>query len=215
MYGEVLNCLQGHPCRFAPGSLNWLGLVQKLLDFSPMLTFASAQARQHAESLMQPALIRVLDNLRKRMETSPWQGKYREHLLWPETATDAQKQRVMELRAQMDGAEAGQLEQIQAELARLPVPYPGYELHLYSDAGSNPDAEAEPDTVIDVWRLCCRACFVDFDADSSQPVTVDSALLEADGEVDWLTLDEKVVELIDGVFPVTNATEGPETNLPQ
>lgn len=33
-------------------------------------------AWQQAELLMQPALIRVLDNIRKRLETSPWKGSY-------------------------------------------------------------------------------------------------------------------------------------------
>ncbi|MGF1491148.1 MAG: hypothetical protein ACFBSC_01575 [Microcoleaceae cyanobacterium] len=35
-------------------------------------------AWQQAELLMQPALIRILDNLRKELEESPWAGTYQE-----------------------------------------------------------------------------------------------------------------------------------------
>ncbi|MBD2670081.1 hypothetical protein H6G70_13420 [Arthrospira platensis FACHB-439] len=36
-------------------------------------------AWQQAEILMQPALIRVLDNIRKQLETSIWKGSYETH----------------------------------------------------------------------------------------------------------------------------------------
>ncbi len=35
-------------------------------------------AWEKAEILMQPSLIRVLDNIRKQLETSSWQGSYQE-----------------------------------------------------------------------------------------------------------------------------------------
>jgi hypothetical protein len=37
-----------------------------------------AIAWQQAELLMQPTLIRVLDNIRKQLEDSPWKGTYQE-----------------------------------------------------------------------------------------------------------------------------------------
>ena len=36
------------------------------------------EAWQQAELLMQPALIRVLDHIRKRLETSVWKGSYQD-----------------------------------------------------------------------------------------------------------------------------------------
>lgn len=166
-----------------------------------MLTFASDDQRQQAERLMQPALIRVVDNLRKRLETSDWRGDYQEQLLWPPTATDPEKQRVMALKQQMADTDAEQQAQLQAELARLPVPYPAYELHLHHPG--------RPDRVIDVWQLCSQACFVDYvgDGEGDQAVVVDQRLLDDEGEVDWLQLDQKVVQLIDAVFP-DSAPEG-------
>lgn len=40
--------------------------------------FKDSQAWHQAELLMQPSLIRVIDNIRKQLETSPWQGSYEE-----------------------------------------------------------------------------------------------------------------------------------------
>jgi hypothetical protein len=40
--------------------------------------FKDTLAWRQAELLMQPALIRVIDNIRKQLETSPWQGTYQE-----------------------------------------------------------------------------------------------------------------------------------------
>ncbi|MCT7986001.1 hypothetical protein NG796_22235 [Laspinema sp. A4] len=39
-------------------------------------TFKDTLAWQQAEILMQPALIRVLDNIRKQLEDSTWEGTY-------------------------------------------------------------------------------------------------------------------------------------------
>ena len=40
--------------------------------------FKTRLAWEQAQVLMQPALIRIVDNLRKHLEESPWEGTYRE-----------------------------------------------------------------------------------------------------------------------------------------
>lgn len=40
--------------------------------------FNSQLAWQQAQLLMQPALIRIIDNIRKRLEKSPWKATYQE-----------------------------------------------------------------------------------------------------------------------------------------
>ena len=40
--------------------------------------FSDTQSWQQAEILMQPVLIRLIDNLRKTLEASAWQGTYQE-----------------------------------------------------------------------------------------------------------------------------------------
>ena len=40
--------------------------------------FKTRLAWEQAQVLMQPALIRIVDNLRKQLEASPWEGTYKE-----------------------------------------------------------------------------------------------------------------------------------------
>ena len=40
--------------------------------------FKNKQAWEQAQLLMQPAFIRVIDNLRKQLEQSSWKGTYQE-----------------------------------------------------------------------------------------------------------------------------------------
>ena len=40
--------------------------------------FKTRLAWEQAQVLMQPALIRIIDNLRKQLEESEWEGKYKE-----------------------------------------------------------------------------------------------------------------------------------------
>ena len=40
--------------------------------------FTTIETWQQAEQVMQPALIRLVDNLRKQLDQSSWQGTYRE-----------------------------------------------------------------------------------------------------------------------------------------
>ncbi len=41
-------------------------------------TFKNTLAWEQAQVLMQPALLRVVDNIRRELDTSNWKGKYRE-----------------------------------------------------------------------------------------------------------------------------------------
>jgi hypothetical protein len=41
-------------------------------------SFKTRLAWEQAQILMQPAMLRVVDNIRKELENSPWQGTYRE-----------------------------------------------------------------------------------------------------------------------------------------
>jgi hypothetical protein len=145
-----------------------------------MLNFATPADRHQAEPLMQPALIRVIDNLRKQVETTPWQSEYIERVLWPSHATEEEIAQVKALAAQLDEAEPTQADELRRQLSQLPTPLPVYELQL---------THGDQSALVDVWELCFRVCFVDYQA--LQPVTIDSTLRAANGEVDWQRLDEK------------------------
>lgn len=145
---------------------------------------------------MQPALIRVIDNIRKQLEDSNWQERYTDKQVWPEGTSAEQQQAVRDLQAQIQQAEAENVDPtpLKQALAELPQPYPGYELQL-SQSG-------QPDQAIDLWTLCYRVCFRNYDPTqaATTPVEIDATLLDDDNEVDWNALDEKAQGLVAAVF---------------
>ncbi|MGD1904673.1 MAG: hypothetical protein ACFB0C_01620 [Leptolyngbyaceae cyanobacterium] len=156
-----------------------------------MLRFSSPQARQQADQLMQPVLIRVIDNIRKCLEVSDWAGAYKEAHIWPEGATEADIQRVKALNTQLQRANPEQATQLEAELARLPLPFPVYELNL---------TQANQKRTFDVWDLCYRVCFKTFPV-GDQTVVVDTTLWDQEvGDVDWVALDAKAKTLVQKIF---------------
>lgn len=148
-------------------------------------TFATDRDHALASHLMQPCLIRIIDNLRKATENLDWQSEYTQAQHWPEGTTEAQKQQVAELAAQLDQADPDTAPDLEQALRQLPTPTPIYHLRL---------TQGDRVATLDVWELCFRLCFVNYVPD--QPVTVDTGLVEADGEIDWITLDEKAKTLI-------------------
>ena len=159
-----------------------------------MITFASPTQRQRAEQLMQPTLIRVIDNLRQALETSSWRGTYEEQPLWPPGTPESTKNQVQQLLAQLAtvAADSEAAATLQAQLRDLPQPYPAYQLHLQRTT------DDQLVQVIDVWDLCCQVCLDNYHP--AIPAKVDASLLEADGDIDWLALDEKAKELIQAIF---------------
>jgi hypothetical protein len=129
---------------------------------------------------MQPALIRVIDTLRKHIETTDWQSRYLEQVLWPASATAAEKQQVEEIAASLETAPPDQADQLRQQLSTLPAPLPGYQLEI-THSGHR--------VVLDIWQLCFQVCFVDYAA--GVPVRVDQALLDNQDDIDWVTLDAK------------------------
>jgi hypothetical protein len=154
-----------------------------------MLSFATSEDRLLAEPLMQPTLIRVIDNLRKHIETTDWQSTYVERLLWPASATEAEKQQVQAIAASLETASPEQAKQLRQQLSTLPSPVPTYQLQLTRNGNTQ---------VLDVWQLCFQVCFVDYAADI--PAQVDRTLLDIDNEVNWVTLDAKAKQRVDAAL---------------
>ncbi|MBD2109484.1 hypothetical protein [Nodosilinea sp. FACHB-13] len=159
-----------------------------------MLTFASPTDEAQAAELMQPCLIRVVDNIRKHTETLDWRTDYLEQLRWPGDATPEQRQQVRDLAAQLSEASPDDEKAIRQQLSQLPTPAPGYELRLTQSA-SEAAAEEPRTATLDVWELCFEVCFDNYQP--QQPVSVDPALLDEDGEINWLALDEKAKALVE------------------
>ena len=155
--------------------------------------FADIQTWQQAETLMQPAFIRLVDNLRKQLETSSWKGDYRDVMVWADGIPDEVKSTVSQLQEQLKTATPEQATEIEATLSHLPSPYPGYELCLES---------GDRHVTIDLWELCYKICFQADEAGlkDDRPVEVDTSLIDDTGEVDWNRLDDKTKDIVSQIF---------------
>ena len=112
-----------------------------------MPQFATAQDQRYAQALMQPALIRIIDNIRKQLEGSDWEGSYRDELCWQTDTTAEQKQQYLALQKMLEKATPNEHDQIQATLAGLPEPQ-----HICTLCRKNQEQQQE----INIWKLCYR-----------------------------------------------------------
>ncbi|MBW4563507.1 MAG: hypothetical protein KME32_20660 [Mojavia pulchra JT2-VF2] len=147
-------------------------------------------AWQQAELLMQPAFIRVVDNIRKHLDVSAWVGTYHDVLIWPANTTNETKAIVTQLLQEMETATPEQADEIRETLAHLPMPHPGYHLRLQRQ---------EQQVSIDLWELCYQVCFLDYSPDV-EAADIDTSLIDEMGEVDWQRLEDKTKELVGQVF---------------
>jgi len=145
---------------------------------------------QQAEILMQPAFIRVIDNLRKQLDISDWKGTYQDVLTWPANTTDETKALVTQLVQNMETATIAQIEEIKKTLTSLPMPYPGYHLLLQRQ---------QEQVNIDLWDLCYQVCFLNYSSQNTA-VDIDTNLIDEYGDVNWQYLENKTQELVKQVF---------------
>ncbi|MBE9076544.1 hypothetical protein IQ241_04415 [Romeria aff. gracilis LEGE 07310] len=160
-----------------------------------MPQFATPLARQQATLMMQPALIRVIDNIRKQLDNSDWRGTYQEDFLWPEGTDERQQQDYFALQKQLSTASPEAYDRVQAQLQQLPQPMPVYTLCL--------EKPGEKQRRIDLWELCYRICAQNYDPDSSSEsrLEIDQTLLDSEtGALDWNQLDQKARRLVTEVF---------------
>jgi len=145
---------------------------------------------QQAEILMQPAFIRVIDNLRKQLDISDWKGTYQDVLTWPANTPDETKALVTQLVQEMETATPIQVEEIRKNLAGLPMPHPGYHLLLQRQ---------QEQVNIDLWDLCYQVCFLNYSPENTA-VDIDASLIDEYGDVDWQHLENKTQKLVKQVF---------------
>jgi hypothetical protein len=158
--------------------------------------FADHNAWQQAELLMQPAFIRILDRIRKQLDTSSWKETYENVLIWPPGTSEETKAEVANLVKQLESAQGEQVEKIEQALMPLPTPTPGYHLCLQQ--------EGLETVKVDLWELCYQVCFQHYSpllAESpNYTVAIDTNLIDDTGDVDWQLLDEKAAQLIERIF---------------
>jgi hypothetical protein len=148
---------------------------------------------QRAELLMQPAFIRLVDNIRKQLEQSTWQGSYQEVPIWAEDVPSHIRDRVTSLQTQLKSATSEQAAAIETQLATLPAPHPGYLLCLKHN---------QQQVNVDLWELCYQICFENYEpVEANRSVDIDTSLIDAEtGEVDWHRLDSKTRQIVEQVF---------------
>lgn len=158
--------------------------------------FADAIAWQQAEMLMQPVFIRVIDNIRKALDTSSWRGTYEQTPIWPADVDEATKARVMELQHHLKTARPEEVPVLEETLMQYPQPQFLYRLLLQKNTQN---------FTIDLWQLCYQICFRNYnpvvDLTDEITVEVDTSLIELEtGEVDWNRLDDKAKQVIEQIF---------------
>lgn len=152
--------------------------------------FTSSLNRAKVEELMQPALIRVIDNIRKQLDDVDWEGKYEEKLLWPEGTTPEQQQEYSALQKRLHGVPPEEHDRVATLMSQLPQPSPLYTLRLKKDNHT--------DKTVDVWALCYQVCVIAYNP--PEKLEADDTLFDEDGEVDWRALDEKTKGLVEAIF---------------
>lgn len=157
-----------------------------------MPEFASPLDRKKVEQLMQPALIRVIDNVRKQLDSSEWQGSYEEELIWPEGTTDQQKEEYARLQKGLHGVPTEEHDRVAALMSVLPQPSPLYTLRLKKDG--------QEDQTVDIWNLCYQVCAASSQYEYGLAITADNSLFDESGEVDWRSLDDKTLGLVKNIF---------------
>jgi hypothetical protein len=150
----------------------------------------NSQTWEQAELLMQPAFIRVVDNIRKQLDESAWKGTYKDVLVWTADTSDETKAIVTQLLQEMEGATPEQSDLIRQSLANLPTPHPGYHLCLQRQ---------DQLVTVDLWELCYKVCFLDYGTGNNS-VSIDTDLIDETDDVDWLRLEAKTKELVGQVF---------------
>lgn len=164
-----------------------------------MPKFATPLDRDKVERLMQPALIRVIDNIRKQLDSTSWQGRYEEELVWPAGTTPEQQQDYQTLQQQLHGVSPAEHDRVAALIDQIPEPTPLYTLRLTKSGCT--------DQTVDIWALCYRVCTVDNGTgpEDCSPgedfeMIADNHLFDADEAVDWQPLDEKTQALVADIF---------------
>ncbi len=147
-------------------------------------------AFKQAELLMQPAFIRIIDNLRKLLEKSSWKGTYHDVLIWDAGISDETKAIVTQLVQELEGATPEEAQPIRERLRLLPTPHPGYHLCLQRQGQQ---------VNVDLWELCYQVCFVKY-TPSDDTVDIDTSLLDETGDVEWNLLENKAKRVVEEMF---------------
>jgi hypothetical protein len=130
---------------------------------------------RQAALLMQPALLRLIDQLRKQLERSPWKGTYETQEIWPDGTMPQEKEK----------SEPPQI----LYLLHLSLGNQQVQVNLWELCYQICFADYTPQLAYSGIN--------DFQVGDVQ---VDLDLLDGQGEIDWHRLDEKAQSVVKQVF---------------
>ena len=152
--------------------------------------------QQQLAMLLQPALIRLIDQLRQQLTGAQWNWGYETLEFWPEQVSSEERQQYDDLMQALDVASDEDAETIQDVLMTLPQPVPLYRLDI---------EQAGEQTAINMWELCYQICLYNYQPDwSSMHVEapnlsqykLDKSLFDADFDIKWEVLDAKARQVV-------------------
>ena len=160
-------------------------------------------SQQMLALLLQPALIRLIDQLRQQLTEEKLIWSYETIEVWPDEVPNQVRSQYQEMIQALEKAKGEDALTIQDVLMTLPQPIPLYRLDV---------TYKETEFAISMWQLCYQICFEsyvpvlsDFSVDPPDidNLEVDSQLIDESDQVDWVALNHKaqsvVSELVQGI----------------
>lgn len=156
--------------------------------------------QQKLALLLQPALIRLIDQLRQQLTQSVWQWQYETQEIWPASVPQDIREQYKKLLIQLETATETQADEIQSILETMPTPIPLYLLEL---------TKANTTHCINMWELCYQICFQNYipqiqtksvEVPKIDSYLIDSLLLDENGNIAWPSLDQKAALVVERVL---------------
>ena len=152
--------------------------------------------QQKLAMLMQPALIRLIDQLRQQLTAASIPWTYETTELWPEDVPQETRQQYDEMMQALDVANDDDADKIHAVLETLPQPVPLYRLEIEQN---------DEKTYINMWELCYQICLQKYkpqlqrmqvEAPNLSSYKLDKTLWESNHSIDWEALNQKAKKVV-------------------
>jgi hypothetical protein len=154
--------------------------------------FSDPQLFDQAERLMQPSLLRLLDQLRRQVAASAWTHRFETLQLWADTVPESVQQQWQSLGDRLESSnDEAEIAVLQEQLAQLPQPTYAYQLWLN---------KGELSQQFDLWELCYQTCFANHQPNTDYPPQIRPGLLDEAGEVDWEHLDLQARHVVEDLI---------------
>ena len=152
--------------------------------------------QQKLAMLMQPALIRLIDQLRQQLTEASITWTYETTELWPEDVPQETRQQYDEMTQALEIASDDDAEKIQDVLETLPQPVPLYRLEIEQN---------DEKIHMNMWELCYQICLQKYkpqldrmqvEAPNLSSYKIDKTLWESNDSIDWEALNLKAKKVV-------------------